>query len=328
MTSLRYLLFSLLFTSALAAEDVDLRIIAVVGTSGAEEYGEVFAEAAAKWKEAAARGNAEFLLIGIEETVEEAEAHSSENPTTDRDRLRTAIRETTSSELWLVLIGHGTFDSRSVKFNLHGPDFTDEELADWLKEYPGELAVINTASASGSFVSRLSGPDRVVITATKNEAEVFYTRFGRYFAEAVGGLPEADLDNDDQVSLLEGFLHASDKVATFYKEEGRLATEHALVDDNGDRAGSRSEWFRGTTATRSPGPDFQVDGERAAQKVLVKNEFERRLSAKQRVRRDELERAVKKLRRERSQLTEDDYYGQLEPLLLELAEIYRAVGDS
>ena len=88
---------------------------------------------------------------------------------------------------------------------------------------------------------KLSREQRVIITATKNEAEVFYTRFGGYFAEAVGGLTDADVDNDEQVSLLEGFIYASEKVASFYENKGRLATEHAILDDNGDKLGSRAE---------------------------------------------------------------------------------------
>ena len=40
-----------------------------------------------------------------------------------------------------------------VKFNLRGPDVTDRELASWLDPYKGKLSVINTASASGSFVT-------------------------------------------------------------------------------------------------------------------------------------------------------------------------------
>jgi hypothetical protein len=215
-----------------------------------------------------------------------------------------------------------------VKFNLRGPDFTDEELADWVKAYPGDLAVINTASSSGSFIRTLSGPKRTIITATKNEAEVFYTRFGNYFSEAVGGLGAADLDNDNQVSLLEGFLYASHETAAFYEDAGRLATEHAMIDDNGDAAGSRMEWFEGTTATQVAGKDAQPDGELASQKVLVKNAFERRLSPEQRAARDDLERQVKRLRRGRDSLDEAVYYEQLEALMLKLARLYREVGDS
>ena len=227
-----------------------------------------------------------------------------------------------------MLIGHGTFDGRVAKFNVRGPDFTDEELAGWLAEYPGALSVINTASASGSYIREMARPGRVIITATKNEGEISFTRFGRFFAEAVGGLIEADLDNDKQVSLLESFLFASKRVALFYEEDGRLATEHALIDDNGDQLGSRAEWFEGTTPTQTPSPEAKPDGDLAAQKVLVKNAYERLLTPEQTKKRDALERQVVELRRSKSSLDEADYYAKLEALLLELARLYDAVKDS
>ena len=34
-----------------------------------------------------------------------------------------------AEELWIVFIGHGTFDGRSAKFNLRGPDISADELA-------------------------------------------------------------------------------------------------------------------------------------------------------------------------------------------------------
>ncbi|MEM6277891.1 MAG: hypothetical protein AAF733_00330 [Verrucomicrobiota bacterium] len=302
-----------------SGEEPSLRILAVVGAGGIGSYERAFEESAERWKEAAALGGAAFTWIGQSEPDSEI---------SDRDRFREAIETATEPELWIVLIGHGSFDSRTVKFNLKGPDFTDKELAEWVKSYPGQLAVINTASASGSFIRTLSAPDRVVITATKNEAEVFYTRFGNYFSQAIGGMKEADLDNDDQVSLLEGFLYASHETARFYEDAGRLATEHALLDDNGDTLGSRREWFDGTTAVKLAAKEAKPDGDIAVQWVLVKNQFERRLSPKQRIERDELERAVKELRRKRDSLDESDYYKELESLLLELARLYREVGDS
>lgn len=305
-----------LFALSVSAAEKELHILAVVGRGGDGEYERVFQESAQKWREAAAKGNAAFTLIG--------EGADKEKST---EKFREAIAAVEETELWIVLIGHGTFDGRSVKFNVHGPDFTDADLAGWLGDFPGDVVVINTASASGSFVQSLKGPDRIVITATKNQAEIFYTRFGKYFADAIGGLEDADLDNDDQVSLLESFLYASDRVANFYETEGRLATEHALIEDSGDGVGSRSEWFEGTVATRTPGKDAAPDGERSGQKVLVKNEFERRLTPEQRTRRDALEREVRQLRRDRESLEEAAYYEKLETLLLELARLYREVAD-
>ncbi|MDF1657176.1 MAG: hypothetical protein P1U58_06160 [Verrucomicrobiales bacterium] len=318
---IRLLAFLLTFPALFhaTAKEPSLRIITVVGTGGTDTYEKIFIESAERWKKAADLGGAEFTLIGVGE---------EEPETSDHDLFQDAVKTATEPELWIVLIGHGSFDSRTVKFNLRGPDFTDKDLADWLKPYPGDLAVINTASSSGSFIRTLSGPNRTIITATKNEAEVFYTRFGDYFSTAISGIKDADLDNDNQVSLLESFLYASHETAKFYEDAGRLATEHAMIDDNGDTLGSRMEWFDGTTATQMAAKEAKPDGDLSAQKVLVRNEFERRLSPEQRTERDQLERAVKTLRRQKNSLDEDTYYGQLEPLLLKLAQLYREVGDS
>jgi hypothetical protein len=320
MIRLLSLLF-FLFAPTLHAES-GLKILLVVGSGGTDDYTKEFAEISSLWIDAAKKGEAAIEIIGLE-------APSGEAPA-DAALLKQKLAAEKSPELWLVLIGHGTFDQREVKFNFRGPDVTDRELAGWSDTYKGRLSVINTASASGSFVRTMSKPERIVITATKNEGEQSYARFGRYFAEAVGGIDGGDLDNDDQVSLLEAHLHASRRVAEFYKSEGRIATEHALIDDNGDQLGSRSEWFEGTTPTQTASPEAKPDGDLAAQKVLVKNAFERLLSPEQREKREGLERQVVELRRSKETLEEADYYAKLEALLLDLARVYDSVkpGDS
>lgn len=316
------ILLSFVPARAESAAEPGLKILLVVGAGGTPEYAAIFRETAALWIEAAKKGGATIEVIG----GEEGEAKETTND--EAERLREKIAAEKAPELWVVLIGHGTFDGRVAKFNVRGPDFTDEELAGWLGGYEGELVLINTASASGSYIREMAAPGRVVITATKNEGEIFFTRFGRFFAEAIGGLPDADLDNDEQVSLLEAFLFASNRVALFYQNDGRLATEHALLDDNGDGLGSRAEWFEGTTPVETASAEAKPDGDLAGRKVLVKNAFERLLTPAQAKQRDELERRVVELRRSKSSLDESDYYGKLESLLLELARLYDAVGGS
>ncbi|MCB1230119.1 MAG: hypothetical protein KDN19_07630 [Verrucomicrobiae bacterium] len=293
-------------------------VLVVVGAEGAEEYGEIFHEAAANWRKAASIGEANFREIGLEK-----------DRIDDREQLEKALAELSgekgSAPLWLVLIGHGTYDGRTSKFNVRGPDFTDADLADWLKKIERPVAVINTASASGAFIGTLSGKNRVVITATKSAFEVFYARFGEYFARAIGGLPEADVDNDDQVSLLEAFLYSADQVAKFYESEGRLASEHSMIDDNGDQLGTRPDWFEGVRAAKSAKEGSQPDGEFAHQWVLVPNALERQLSTEQKSRRDELELQLRDLVRKREKMGDDAYYAAIEPLLLEIARIYDSV---
>ena len=96
-------------------------------------------------------------------------------------------------------------------------------------------------------------------------------------------------------------------------------TEHALLEDNGDGLGTPAEWFRGLRATKKPKEQAAVDGILAATFYLIPSETERALTAEQRTRRDLLERAVHLHIEKKPQIEEDDYYRELEKLLLELA---------
>ena len=221
------------------------------------------------------------------------------------------------SDLWLVLIGHGTFDGKEARFNLRGPDVSATELALWLQPFHRRMAIINTASSSAPFINKLSRTNRVIITATRSGNEQNFARFGQYFCEAITN-PEADLDKDEQVSLLEAFLMASRQAGEFYKVEGRLATEHALLDDNGDGLGTPAEWFRGLRATKKPKDNAPVDDLLAQQFHLLNSPTDQKLSPDQRAHRDALERAVVLHREKKKQLSEDEYYVGLEKLLLEL----------
>lgn len=290
-------------------------VIVVLGASGTPEYETVFRECAEQWRAAAEKGNAAFALVGTGDAQE-----------SDRERLRKLLGEqakVTDVPLWVVLLGHGTDDGREARFNLRGPDITARELAEWLAPVKRPTAVINCASSSGSFVNHLSGPNRVVVAATRSGSESNYARFGQYLSDAIGD-SKADMDRDGQVSLLEAFLTASYRVGEFYRSEGRLATEHALLDDTGDKLGSSAEWFQGVRAVKRAKDGAAVDGVRAHQWHLVPSDRERAIPEATRKRRDELEQAVANLREQKAKLGEDEYYARLEKIMLELARLYEA----
>ncbi|MGB3120728.1 MAG: hypothetical protein WBE58_18035 [Verrucomicrobiales bacterium] len=291
-------------------------ILIVLGIPGIEEYAQRFRHSAETWKEAAERGKAHVTQIG----------GSEQDASALKERID-ALRAKPPEELWLILIGHGTFDGKQTKFAVNGPDFTDKDLAAWLKDFPRPVVVINGASSSAPFLTSLAGPDRVVITATKSAGEIYYARFGEYFATAISGDPEADLDNDEQVSLLEAYLYASHKVEGFYTDEGRIATEHALLDDNGDGKGARAEWFEGVRAVKAPDAKATPDGERAQQLVLVPNAADAQLSPEQRRHRDALEQELRALTKERATIGEEAFYTRAETLLRQLAGISATVKD-
>jgi len=313
---LAILLTLLLCAFALRAQTNEERtLVLTIGAPGEPAYAEQFSAWADLWKQAAAQGGARVRVIGQDET----------NSTDDRTRLLNVLAEEVArpaGELWLVFIGHGTYDGKAAKFNLRGPDLSAADLAAALKPCHRPLAIIQCASASGPFLPTLSAPGRVIITATRSGYEVNFARFGGYLARAMSD-PAADLDHDGQVSLLEAFLMASRQVDQFYREQGRLMTEHALLDDNGDGLGTPPEWFRGVRAVKKPDKGKSVDGVRAHQMILARGQSEQALRPEARARRDELEQELSGLRAKKAEMKEDDYYGQLEKIMVETARLYQ-----
>lgn len=290
-------------------------ILLVVGAQGQPEYGQMFGKWVDEWRSAADVARANLEVVG-----------DGAGDKSDRHLLADALRRQADVEsdlFWLVLIGHGTFDGNSAKFNLRGADVTAEELAEWLAPVRSPTVVINCASASGPFLNQLSAEGRVVITATKSGYELNFARFGQYFAGAITD-PQADLDKDDQVSLLEAYLTACRRVEEFYDEDDRLATEHALLDDNGDGLGTPASWFRGLRATQRAKEGAELDGVRAHQVHLVASDREARMPLELRKRRDALELELEALREQKASLSEEEYFDRLESLMLELARVYQS----
>jgi hypothetical protein len=290
-------------------------VVIVVGASGAPEYAAQFQQSADRWQAACKKAGAESVRIGL----------SEQTAVTDRERLKSILAEQAkdaTEPVWIVLIGHGTYDGREAKFNLRGPDVTDLELSEWVASYKRPLVIINCASASSPFINRLSGSNRVVVTATKSGYEMNFARLGQYLAEAIAD-EHADLDKDGQVSLLEAFLTASSRVEEYYRTRSQLATEHALLDDNGDRLGTPPAWFRGVRATQRARDGAALDGTRAHQLHLIRSDRERAIPASIRQRRDQLELSIAALRDQKDKLGEEEYYVRLEKLMVALAGLYR-----
>jgi hypothetical protein len=289
-------------------------VVVVVGAAGAPEFTPQFQAWSERWRAAADTAEAEFHVVGQTDSEE----------LSDRERLQKLLADKADqaqAPLWLIFIGHGTFDGRLAKFNLRGPDVSAEDLAGWLAPVKRPVAVIQCASASAPFINRLAASDRVVITATKSGDEQNFARFGQHMSAAIVDI-SADLDKDGQVSLLEAYLTACRQVEEFYDQEARLATEHALLDDNGDGLGTPASWFRGLRATQRAKDGATLDGTRAHQWHLVASDRERNLPAEVRRRRDELELKIAALREQKQSFKEDEYFTRLEALMLELARVY------
>ena len=289
-------------------------LILVQGAGGESQYEIAFGQWCQSWQEVATSVplNVHRLGPGHDAAV------------TDRELLQQTLRELANESerpLWIVLIGHGTYFQDQAKFNLRGPDVSANDLAEWLAPLKRPVAIIVCASCSGTFIDRLSAPNRVIVTATRSGAEQNYARFGQYLAEAIQ-LGVADIDHDGAISLLEAFLTAARKTQTFYDDEGRLATEHALLDDNGDRSGTSADFFRGIRVTAQPEGDHDVDGPRAHQWMLTRVTDQPALPPEKQTQRDQLEAAIEALRGRKADINEEQYYQQLEDYLVKLARLY------
>lgn len=298
------------------------KLIVVVGASGTPEFAPLFRQWAERWSQAAKTGKAECQIIGLEPP------QSGQKP--ERELLQTAIESHAGEArkpLWIVLIGHGTFDGKTARFNLTGADVSSKELAKWLSNINSPLAIIDCSACSGPFLAELSGPRRVIITATRTGSERNFAHFGDFLSSAIAD-SSADLDKDAQTSLFEAYLKANSLLREFYTDAGRLATEHALLDDNGDRQGTPADWFQGLRPTKSAKAGAAIDGDFARRFVLVPSPSEQLLSSADREKRDALELRLADLRKRKGQLSEEEYLAQLEPLAIELARLSQNKHDN
>lgn len=217
--------------------------------------------------------------------------------------------------LFVFLIGHGSFDGKEAKFNLVGPDLSAGEYNALLSALPTtRIVVFNMASASGEFVKSLSAKGRIVITATRSGQESNATRFAGYFIAALNAT-DADTDQDGHVSVLEAFVYANRLTADFYTRAGRLATEHALLEDNGDGVGhEKAEAGEGLLARATYLDSLSVD-EAAANAT----------SAKLLKERTRLEGEIEQLIGRKSNMPEAEYEATLERLFIELAKVNRSI---
>lgn len=290
-------------------------LLIVVGLAGDPEHGELFQ----KWGTTLAETATQKLDVPKEHvTLLSGDRATKDEVTKAIGALATAAGE--DDTVMIVLFGFGTFANKVAKFNLKGPDMTPEDFATSLKRLRSRRVVfVDTASASGPFVEALSGPGRVVVSATRSGAEQYATLFGGSFVEAFT-TEAADADRNGRVTVLEAFEYARRQVEASYQREGLMQTEHALLDDNGDREGSMT-----------PGPQAK-DGQAAAvlslgstrHEAAPANEKLRALYAE----RQALERRIESLKVLKSSMDPDKYTAELEKLATELAVKSRQIREA
>ncbi len=224
-----------------------------------------------------------------------------------------AARLTAEDTLELFLIGHGSYDEYDYRFNLPGPDLTASQLSDLLGGIrAGRQVVVNMTSSSGASLEPLQRKGRVVITATSAGRERNFSVFARYFTEALED-SAADTNKNRELSVLEAFQYASREVARYYKELTRLATEHALLEDKGDGKGTREATpENGQGLLASAIPLIDLGGRTAADD----DPQARALRTQKR----KIEEAIEQLKYRKASFTSEQYFENLEKLLIDLAE--------
>ncbi len=301
--------------------------VVISGISGEEQYSKKFAEWTTKLRAALLDklGFAEDHTFVLTERPVEAAKELRASAEVVRQTF-VLLRNTMKPEqqLFVFFIGHGTYDpnSKIAKFNLVGPDLGTNEYAQLINALPARnVVVVNMASASGEFIKPLSGSltggNRIVITATRSGMEQNATRFPEHFIHALGALgnTEADTDKSGRVSVMEAFEYATKLVAKQFEGKGNLATEHALLDDNGDGAGHQTAEAGDGGLARVTYFDSLPQQQAGGDPVLAKL-FEDKMR---------VEGDVERIKARKAQLNEDAYYDELEKSLIELARIGQGI---
>lgn len=210
----------------------------------------------------------------------------------------------------ILLIGHGSFDGSIAAFNLMGPDLTAADYGKLLGKFTAQKVVfINTASSSGAFLPAVTGPGRIVITATKTGGERNETEFGQYFTAAFGD-EAADRDRNGHVSMQEAFEYAKTKVTDAFKQKGLILTEHAVMED-GDEGRLAARAFLGIGRADAA---LTADLSDPETKALVDE-------------RDAIQKQIEALQLQKASMDPAKYDGAMEKLLTDLALKTKAIRD-
>jgi len=236
---------------------------------------------------------------------------TSENIVSYFDQLSREV--TPDDHLYVILFGHGSFDGTHAQLNIPRRDLNDEEYGALLEDLnAGRIIFINTASASGPFAQALSAPERIIITATATGTQRDETVFPRFLIEALQSI-EADIDKSGGLSVLELFQFAGGEVARSFDAGGQLATEHAVLEDNGDGEGTRYD----EVAASADGALASITFLRPPDEVASIDEADRPLLRE----REALQRSIAGLKNRKADLDDETYYAELETLLVQLAEL-------
>ena len=300
-----------------AARAQQTQLLIISGLGGERQYSDAFYEWSATLADAAQRRHGlkpdQIIYLAEDPARDSTRIKGKSTAVEIRNAIRTIARRTApGDQVFIVLFGHGSSAGAESKFSMPGADLGTKEFAALLDSLPGrKVAFINTSSASGEFVPALSAKGRTIVTATKTGFEKNEVMFPRFFVRAYAG-EGADSDKNGRVSLLEAFDYARTEVARSYEEANKLQTEHALIEDNGDKTGSaKPELKKGDGATAQGlflAPELSAAAAAADPKLAGLYREKRAI-----------EDRITELRRTKDVMPAAEYEAQLEKLLVDLA---------
>jgi hypothetical protein len=280
-------------------------ILVITGVPGDEDHAKKFSKWASSFVDAAKKKDAVpeaniTLLADARATKEAVEKAFSD----------IAARAKATDTIFVLLIGHGSFDGRVASFNIPRADLTATDYAKLLSRFTTQHVVfVNTASASGAFLQPLAAPGRVIVTATKTGGERNETDFPEYFVAAYND-DSADLDRNGHISVREAFDYAAAKVKQAFQQKGYMLTEHATLEDGGEGQLAATV-FLGTGRADAA---LNVDLSDPAAKALVEE-------------RDAIEKDIAGLRLMKPSMDAAAYDAKMEKLLTDLALKTKALRD-
>ena len=211
--------------------------------------------------------------------------------TNQKQKVQLAFDE--GAVVWATPVGNSEFavlGDRLVRCGLIPRPRLDELIAESeasARQLPSLLV------SSGAVQETLGDERRTVITGTRSGEQRNATVFAAYFTAALER-ETADVDKDERITALEAFQYAEAGVGRHYAGEGEMATEHP------QSMGPESSLVLAVLET-------QVEADPALAHLYS--------------RRDTLEAEIAILREDKATYDPDDYFAELQRLLLELAMV-------
>ncbi|HET6424068.1 MAG TPA: hypothetical protein VFG20_10320 [Planctomycetaceae bacterium] len=187
------------------------------------------------------------LLTGDEPASDDPE-FIRQSPRATREQIAETVAKlkvelSADDRLWVIVLGHTYYDGRVSWLNLPGPDLSHTDFAKLFEDVPcREQIFVLTTSTSGNWIKPLSAKGRTVLAATETDWETNETEFPHELARLMAAedftTKDLDADQDGKFTMLDLYVTTVRNLAQSYFGGELLATEHALLDDDGDGRGT------------------------------------------------------------------------------------------